>query len=104
MAHPLAARLAFFEHHWAFFGGFGSACALAAVCRRCCWGIMGTATRVQDKCLLPSGTKRTCEYVVGVWVDAGSSSSLFDRWRCRSTLERPRWLCCSRCSSSSPAM
>lgn len=32
MAHPLAARLAFFERHWAFFGGFGSVCALAAVC------------------------------------------------------------------------
>jgi hypothetical protein len=31
MAHPLAARLAFFERHWAFFGGFGSVCAVAAV-------------------------------------------------------------------------
>ncbi len=25
---PLAARIAYFEAHWAFFGGFGAACTL----------------------------------------------------------------------------
>ncbi len=28
---PFAARIAYFEAHWAFFGGFGAACTLPAL-------------------------------------------------------------------------
>ena len=31
MNQPLAARIAFFESHWAFMGGFGAVCTLATV-------------------------------------------------------------------------